>query len=93
MQWEAIHWAVNNGFLEYNLGEVSDDNEKLASFKTKWGVEERQLYHYYYPQRQVTAKGTDSLMLSSYQKLLGRVWRHMPLRITACLGDLIYRYL
>ena len=91
IQWEAIHWAAQNGFREYDLGEVPNNAVQLASFKAKWGAEERPLYRYYYPQTPV--ESTDSSVLSTQQKLLGKVWQHVPLRVTAYLGDLIYSYL
>jgi hypothetical protein len=91
MQWEAIHWAAQNGYREYDLGEAPDKGANLSSFKSKWGAEERQLYRYYYPQ--LPAKSSDSSVLSSYQDLLGGVWQHLPLRVTAHLGDLIYSFL
>ena len=91
IQWEAIHWAARNGFREYDFGEVPSDARQLAGYKAKWGGEERILYRYYYPQ--VDADSPDSSMLSRRQKLLERVWRQLPLQVTAHLGDLIYSYL
>jgi hypothetical protein len=91
IHWEGIQWATHNGFREYDFGEVPEGDAQLTRFKTKWGAEERQLYHYYYPQ--IPAKSSDSSVLSSYQNLLGGVWQRLPLRVTAHLGDLIYSYL
>jgi lipid II:glycine glycyltransferase (peptidoglycan interpeptide bridge formation enzyme) len=91
IHWEGIHWAAHHGFREYDFGEVPEGDVGLARFKSKWGAEERPLYRYYYPQ--ATAKGTDSSVLSTQQKLWGEVWQHLPLCVTAHLGDLIYGYL
>ena len=91
IHWEGIHWAAHHGFREYDFGEVPEGDVGLARFKSKWGAEERPLYRYYYPQ--ATAKGTDSSVLSTQQKLWGKAWQHLPLRMTAHLGDLIYGYL
>jgi hypothetical protein len=91
IHWEGIQWATRNGFREYDFGEVPEGDVQLTRFKTKWWAEKRQLYHYYYPQ--IAPRGAHSSVLSSYQNLLGGIWRRIPLRITAHLGDLIYRYL
>ena len=91
IQWEAIHWAAKKGFREYDFGEVPNDAQRLGSYKAKWGGEERQLYRYYYPQ--MISAGSDSGVLSKHQRILGRVWQQLPLRVTAHLGDLVYSYL
>jgi hypothetical protein len=91
IQWEAIHWAARSGFREYDLGEVPNDAQQLAAYKAKWGGEERLLYRYYHPQ--MISENPDSSVLSRRQKLLERVWQHLPLHVTAHLGDLIYSYL
>lgn len=91
IQWEAIHWAANNGFREYDLGEVPNEAQHLAAYKAKWGAKERLLYRYYYPQ--MTSDIPDSSVLHRHQKLLEKIWRRLPLNVTAHLGDLIYSYL
>jgi hypothetical protein len=91
IHWEAIHWAASSGFREYDFGEVPNDAQQLVSYKAKWGGEEKLLYRYYFPR--MDADSPDSSMLSSRQQLLERVWRRLPLHVTANLGDLIYSYL
>lgn len=91
IQWEAIHFAVQNGFREYDLGEVAGDSAHLASFKAKWGAEERPLYRYYYPH--VNAKHAVSSKLSMQQRLLQKVWSRLPLGLTAYVGERVYKYL
>ncbi len=48
IQWKAINYACENGYTYYDMGEVSNCNTSLAQFKTKWGCESKQIYHYYY---------------------------------------------
>ena len=91
VHWEAIHWGARNDFREYDFGEVPNDAQQLASYKAKWGGEERQLYRYYYPE--IISVSSDSSVLSKHQDLVERVWRQLPLPVTAHLGDLIYSYL
>jgi lipid II:glycine glycyltransferase (peptidoglycan interpeptide bridge formation enzyme) len=91
IQWEAIHWAASSGYREYDFGEVPSDARQLAAYKAKWGGEERLLYRYYYPR--MISESPDSSMLSRRQKLFEKVWKQLPLHVTAHLGDLIYSYL
>jgi CelD/BcsL family acetyltransferase involved in cellulose biosynthesis len=91
IHWETIHWAANAGFREYDFGEVPDDAVQLAAYKAKWGAQERILYRYYSPQ--IGAENPHSSMLSGRRRLLEKVWRKLPLHVTARLGDLIYSYL
>ena len=49
LQIEAIRGACKGGFRWYDFGEVTEDHEALAQFKTKWGGDPKQLYRYYYP--------------------------------------------
>ena len=64
---------------------------ELAAYKAKWGAQERILYRYYSPQ--IGAENPHSSMLSGRRRLLEKVWRKLPLHVTARLGDLIYSYL
>jgi hypothetical protein len=91
IHWEAIHWSARNGFREYDMGEVPEDAPQLAAYKEKWGGEERLLHRYYFPQ--MISEKTDPSMLSNRQKLFEKLWRRLPLHVTACLGDVIYSYL
>ena len=91
IHWEAIHWAANNGFHEYNMGEVPDEAPQLGFYKAKWGGEERSLHRYYFPE--MVSKSLEPSVLSSRQKLFEKAWRRLPLELTAFLGDLIYSYL
>jgi Acetyltransferase (GNAT) domain len=87
LQIEAIRGACRNGFRWYDFGEVTEDHESLAQFKTKWGGEPRPLYRYYYPAEiDQTSDGPGRFAASAR-----RIWRSLPLQATAVLGDLIYR--
>jgi Acetyltransferase (GNAT) domain len=90
LQIEAIRSACKSGFRWYDFGEVTEDHEALAQFKTKWGGDPKQLYRYYYPAPSDRASGApcDEGRLSRFAR---KVWRHLPPKATAVLGDLIYR--
>jgi CelD/BcsL family acetyltransferase involved in cellulose biosynthesis len=92
IQWQSIKDACEEGFSYYDFGEVVEDNQGLAEFKSKWGTEAKQLYRYYYPSpRQLPAshEGTPG----PAQRLAHALWRRLPLQATAVLGDQIYGYL
>lgn len=88
IQIEAIRDACKGGFRWYDFGEVSEDNESLAQFKGKWGTEPKLLFRYYYPAID-DRPHTGGTLTHSTQNL----WRALPERVTAVLGDLIYRYM
>jgi CelD/BcsL family acetyltransferase involved in cellulose biosynthesis len=91
IQARAIRDAVEAGFRRYDLGEVSEDDPGLVEFKRKWGATPPLLYRYYYPALDVDGAGA----LESGSRLrtvAGRIWRRLPLRVTAVIGDRLYRY-
>lgn len=87
LQIEAIRSACRAGFRWYDFGEVTEDHEALAQFKTKWGGDPKQLYRYYFPAPAETASAEEGRL----SRFVRRVWRHLPPKATAGLGDLIYR--
>jgi CelD/BcsL family acetyltransferase involved in cellulose biosynthesis len=92
IHWHAIHEACRRGFRRYDFGEVSSEQHSLAEFKGKWGAEPEQLYRYHYPSAKEIEKG--ALREDGRIRLLAsRVWRRLPLRATAALGDWMYERL
>jgi hypothetical protein len=86
LQIEAIRGACRSGFRWYDFGEVTEDHEALAQFKTKWGGDPTPLFRYYYPTPKREISGRESKFGASARKL----WRSLPPKATAVLGDLIY---
>ena len=87
LQIEAIRSACRGGFRWYDFGEVTEDHESLAQFKTKWGGDPKPLYRYYYPARPDQASDGSGRLASSARA----IWRRLPTKVTAALGDFIYR--
>ena len=87
LQIEAIRSACRSGFRWYDFGEVTEEHEALAQFKTKWGGDPKGLYRYYYPPPAEQKTGGGGRLAASARKL----WRSLPPKATAVLGDLIYR--
>jgi hypothetical protein len=88
IQIEAIREACKSGFRWYDFGEVSEDNQSLAQFKQKWGTHPKPLFRYYYPSLEPQLRREGAFTNSTR-----RLWRLLPDRVTAVLGDLIYRYM
>jgi len=87
LQMEAICSACKNGFRWYDFGEVTEDHETLAQFKTKWGGNPVPLYRYYYPEPAKHAPDGGERLASFTRK----IWRVLPLKATEVVGDWMYR--
>ncbi len=87
LQIEAIRGACRSGYRWYDFGEVTEDHEALAQFKTKWGGDPQGLYRYYYPAPVIRTSDGGGRLAASARK----IWRSLPPKATAVLGDLIYR--
>lgn len=93
LQWHAIRQAFGDARVhKYDLGEVPHGNEQLANFKSRWGAKPVRLHRYYYPAPQSRAE-QDSEGQGLVWQFAAGIWRHLPLALTAKLGDSIYSYL
>jgi hypothetical protein len=73
------------------MGEVIEFNTSLAQFKSKWGCDSKQIYHYYYSNNGYYNLGKSHI---SYEnKVLQSVWRKLPLKVTQEWGVLTNRFL
>ncbi len=91
IQWEAIHTACKEGFKYYDMGEVSECNATLAQFKSKWGCNSKQIYHYYFSRNNYYNLGESDI--SQWNNLLRSVWRKLPVKVTQEWGILTNRFL
>jgi len=90
--WQAIQSASLEGYRFVDLGEVPEGDDNLARFKSKWGAEPVRLYRYYYPDFPNTEHSSREREPGPIA-LAKRIWRYMPLTLTAWLGDRVYGYL
>jgi Acetyltransferase (GNAT) domain len=86
LQIEAIRSACRRGFRWYDFGEVAEEHDTLAQFKTKWGGDPQPLYRYYSPAQLEKESESDSRIAAAGRRL----WRHFPVKVTSMIGDLIY---
>jgi len=90
--WQAIVDACREGYRNFDLGEVTEENAGLAEFKGKWAGKPKWLNRYYYPApREAVSRKTESNGLIS--PFVEAVWRRLPLTATALLGNCVYRFL
>ena len=90
--WNAIHDVCGTGIRWMDLGEVPDEHPELVRFKTKWGARPKPQYRYYAIGANAENTATPRVNAHSVGFLRG-CWRHLPLGLTAWLGDLIYNRL
>ena len=88
--WEAIHNASQDGYGFFDFGEVPEEHPELVRFKTKWGSVPKPLYRYYYPHPGHSALHSRP---NWFRQALCQVWQHVPLSITASVGEWICNYL
>lgn len=91
--WYGLHSSCKLGYDYFDLGEVAENHPELSQFKAKWGTVLRPMYRYYYPAHSPQNEGrrdTDSSLLMSISTA---VWRRLPLKVVALLGDWIFSYL
>jgi hypothetical protein len=91
LHWHAIQDACMEGFRYYDFGEVPNNNPGLTEFKSKWGAEQKWLYRYYYPEpRESEINMLDSN--SRVHQFASVVWRRLPIKATALLGNMAHRF-
>lgn len=86
--WIAIEDAINNGFVEFDMGRSEIDNAGLLAFKDRWGASRSRLSYWR------CALHNPSFYSSSWApKLLKKVSRHCPDRVLVSLGTRWYRHI
>lgn len=91
LQWHAIQDACSRGFRRYDFGEVEEGQEGLIAFKVKWGAKPVRSYRYYYPAPKALPLLSSSA--GTAQETIQKLWRHVPLRVTNFVGDVLNSYL
>ena len=88
LYWEAIRFAIHNGFTRFDFGR-STPNEGTYNFKKQWGAKPVQLYWQYLADGH---KEIPNLSPSNprYQAAI-RIWQRLPVPATNVLGPMIVR--
>jgi len=77
----------DEGFRFYDLGEVPGGSHNLERYKRRWGAEMVQIYHHYYSSNQIRI--SDNLEIPGDNSLSTKLWRLVPLPMTAAIGKMI----
>ncbi|MCU7943334.1 MAG: FemAB family PEP-CTERM system-associated protein [Candidatus Thiodiazotropha sp. (ex Cardiolucina cf. quadrata)] len=86
LYWEMIKDACERGYKTYHLGRSSTDSGG-ESFKKKWNADTKQLYWQYHLN---SIEEMPNLNPSNPKyKLLIKIWRILPLKVTQIIGPLI----
>jgi CelD/BcsL family acetyltransferase involved in cellulose biosynthesis len=90
IQWHAIRDAAAQGYQRYDFGEVEPDQAGLGDFKAKWGAAPATLMRYVDPP---STPSQGPPFTRPIRRRAEAVWHHVPLAVTARVGDVVYRRL
>jgi FemAB-related protein (PEP-CTERM system-associated) len=88
LYWEAIGFAIRNGFKKFDFGR-STPHEGTYNFKKQWGAVPVQLYWQYLMDSGITIPDLTPSN-PKYQTAI-RAWQHLPVPATKMLGPMIVR--
>lgn len=83
--------AQEEGYRIFDLGEVAFDDYGLQKYKQKWGVIECPIYHNYFFNN--LYKGDIDFVKGQDNSLYSKIWRSLPLNLTALIGEKVNHYL
>ncbi|HSL56951.1 MAG TPA: GNAT family N-acetyltransferase [Acidimicrobiales bacterium] len=90
--WDAIHRSHAAGLRRFDLGEVPNGHEALATFKLKWGTTPEPVRRYYWPPIPPEEVAETGPSPGSGSRAVA-AWRRVPLPVTALAGRIVHRYL
>ena len=90
LMWNAIQNACEEGFEYFDFGKSSIENESLIEFKRRWGTEEFDITHLYYPE----VYGLQTISKKSLKyRITNLFWGNAPPLIAGLGGKLLYKHL
>jgi len=90
LYWETLRVACKEGFRRFDFGR-SSQSSSTYHFKRQWGALEEPLFWYTIP-----IDRNHQLRLSAASKqgaFLLKIWKHLPLRFSRCIGPHVRKYL
>jgi hypothetical protein len=85
--YNEMQMIQEQGFRFYDLGEVPGGSHNLERYKRRWGADMVQLYHHYYGANSNDI--SDNIEISGNGDIITKIWRLVPLPVTAAIGKLI----
>ncbi len=82
-----IQMIQEQGFRSYDLGEVPGGSHNLERYKRRWGARMVQIYHHYCGSN--CSNISDNLEIPGEDNLSTKIWRKVPLPMTAAIGNII----
>ena len=89
--WSAIKTGVRGGYRQLDIGKTSMFATGLTAHKRRWGAEELEAPHFYYPYLRGIASHNNEKRIS--YKLTRLVWRSMPGIPARIAGRFVYRHM
>ena len=90
--WEAIKMAHEKGYKSFDFGRTSPQNTSLMDFKKRWGSQEVDLAHYYYPAHRAMAV-SEKEESWKYKMVKKVVSLDLPAPVQKFLGAFLYQHM
>lgn len=88
--WKAIEQAIEEGYKLFDFGRTSPSNEGLMTFKKRWGTDEREIPHFYFPPRKTQTPQNEG---SLGYRIMHKLCEITPRNLQQVIGDFCYRHL
>jgi hypothetical protein len=86
--WQAIEAGKSNGANQFDMGRTQEDNAGLLAFKNHWVRQPERMVYWKFP-KSSAVPSIDRWKL----QVAKRIFSHMPDRLLAITGKLIYRHI
>ena len=86
LTWEAIQWAVKNGYKKVDMGRCEVANKGLRRYKLKWGAKEIPLSYSTYGG--VPASVSESKLIQAAKPII----QHSPSLVCRLAGEILYKH-
>ena len=84
--WNAIRWAIENGYHTFDLGRTGIEQTQLRSFKVGWGTREEPLPYAWLGRAPVRASS------HRLERAMGPVIRNSSPWVCRAIGEVFYKY-
>lgn len=87
LYWEAIKYAINQGYRRFDFGR-SSQGSGTYDFKKRWGAKPVQLFWDYYDKKNIDSSSRDFDSSLKYQVAL-KIWQKIPVSLSKVIGPTI----
>jgi FemAB-related protein (PEP-CTERM system-associated) len=87
LYWEMLKFAINNGYRVFDFGRSTPD-EGTYRFKAQWGASSQPMYWYRYGSKEGLSEN-----ITKKEETFKKIWRKLPLGVTAVFGPLLRRHI